>query len=150
MTRNKRWFLGQAILLLLIIFSPFRIELIMPTPTTRFISLILILLGISLTIFASISLKENMKASPKPRKYGHLITTGAYKIIRHPAYSGILLAALGISLWRGDLIRGVLTLALFVFFDIKTKEEEGWLLKTYPQYDSYKKQVTKKFIPWIY
>ena len=147
--RNKQWFLSQAILLLLILFSPFRIKLFLLS-SIRYLGLFLLIIGGVLALYAVLSLKDNLKPSPKPRIGGHLVTFGLYSIVRHPAYSGILLAALGVSLWINDLIRLLLTLGLFVFFDAKSSVEERWLEKVYPGYGNYKKRVTKKFIPWIY
>jgi len=147
--RNKQWFLSQAILLLLILFFPFRIKLF-SLPSIRYLGLFLLIIGGALALYAALSLKENLKPSPKPRVGGYLVTSGLYSIVRHPAYSGILLAALGVSLWMNDLARVLLTLGLFVFFDAKSRVEESWLEKTYPDYAEYKKRIKRKFIPWIY
>jgi len=147
--RNKQWFLSQAILLFLILFSPFRIELF-SLSGIRYLGLFFFIIGGVLALYAALSLKENLKPSPKPRAGGYLVISGLYSIVRHPAYSGILLAALGISLWMNDLIRVLLTLGLFIFFDAKSRAEESWLEKTYPDYAEYKKRIKRKFIPWIY
>lgn len=147
--RNKQLFLSQTILLLLILFFPFRIKLF-SLAGIRYLGLFLVIIGSVLALYAVLRLKENLKPSPKPRIGGYLVTSGLYGIVRHPAYSGILLAALGISLWMNDLIRIVLTLGLFVFFDAKSRVEESWLEKTYTDYAEYKKRVKRKFIPWTY
>jgi len=147
--RNRQWFLSQAILLLLILFSPFRIKLF-SLPSIRYLGLFFFIIGGVLALYAVLSLKENLKPSPKPRAGGYLVTSGLYNIVRHPAYSGILLAALGVSLWMNDLVRIFLTLVLFIFFDAKSKAEESWLEKTYPDYAEYKERIKRKFIPWIY
>lgn len=146
---NKWWFILQTFLLLLILFSPFRIILCLSL-SIRYLGLFFIILGISLTVHAVLSLKENLKPSPKPRVGGCLATSGLYSIVRHPAYSCILLTALGISLWMNDAIRLLLTMGLFIFFDAKSKVEEKWLERTYSDYIIYKKQVPKKFIPGVY
>ena len=147
--RNKQWFLIQTILLLLILFSPFRISVHLPA-NIRYLSLFFFVIGGFIALYSVLSLKGNLKPSPKPRVGGYLVTSGLYKIVRHPAYSGIVIAALGWGLWMNDLIRILLTLVLFVFFDAKSRMEEKWLEKAYPEYKSYKKHVTKKFIPWLY
>jgi protein-S-isoprenylcysteine O-methyltransferase Ste14 len=133
----------------LILFSPFRIILYLPL-SIRYLGLFFIILGSSLTVYAILSLKENLKPSPKPRAGGCLVATGLYSIVRHPAYSCILLTALGISLWVNDIVRLLLTVGLFVFFNAKSSAEEIWLEKTYPEYGAYKRRVTKKFIPWVF
>ena len=147
--RSKRWELSQTLLLLFILLFPFKVTLNFSL-TVRYLGLFCLIAGSIITICAILSLKDNLKPSPKPKVGGYLVTDGLYKIIRHPAYSGIVIAALGLSLWMSDLIRIALTLMLFVLFDAKSRAEETWIEKTYPEYASYKKQVTKKFIPWVY
>ncbi len=149
LSRNQKWSLSQVIFLLTIIFIPFKIRINLPS-VIRYLGISFMVIGIGLASYAVISLESNLKPSPRPRAGGSLITTGLYSIVRHPAYSGILLAALGASLWMDDLIRIFLTVGLFVFFNVKSSIEESWLEKTYPDYVEYKKRITRKFIPWIY
>lgn len=149
LSMNRKWSLAQATFLLSILFVPFKISMHLPS-VIRYLGISVMVIGIGLASYAVISLKSNLKPSPRPRAGGSLITTGLYSIVRHPAYSGILLAALGASLWMDDLIRIFLTVGLFVFFNVKSSIEESWLEKTYPDYAEYKKRINRKFIPWIY
>lgn len=146
---NKKWSLAQAIFLLLILFFPFKISMNLPN-IIRYLGISFMIIGIGLAGYAVASLKSNLKPSLRPRAGGSLITTGLYGIVRHPAYSGIAIAALGYSLWKNDAIKYVLTFVLLIFFDFKSSIEEKWLEKAHPEYRNYKKQVAKKFIPWIY
>ncbi|MDB5761464.1 MAG: isoprenylcysteine carboxylmethyltransferase family protein, partial [Herminiimonas sp.] len=86
---------------------------------------------------------------PRPLPGGELVTTGAYRLVRHPIYSAIIIGTLGFSLASENLLRLVLTGILFVFFDMKARREEQWLQVQYPAYAIYKSRV-KKMIPWIY
>lgn len=149
LNNNKKWFLAQAILLLSILFFPFKISMHLPN-VIRYLGISCVIIGIALVTYAAMSLKSNLKPSPKPRAGGFLLTMGLYSIVRHPAYSGIVTAALGYSFWENDVIRCVLTVALLILFDLKSNIEEKWFEKTYSEYSNYKKQVAKKFIPWIY
>jgi len=36
-----------------------------------------------------------------------------------------------------------------MFFDVKAKKEETWLIEKFPDYANYRNSV-KKLIPWIY
>src|SRR5439155_10935097 len=72
-------------------------------------------------------------------KVGHtLIRTGPYRWVRHPIYSGILLAMIGTALARGKPI-SVLAIVLFWFgFWFKSRLEEQFMRKTFGQeYDEY-------------
>ena len=149
LNNNKKWSLAQAIFLLSILFFPFKITMHLSN-VIRYLGISFMIIGVGLAGYAIASLKSNLKPSPKPRVGGALITTGLYSIVRHPAYSCILLTVLGFSLWMNDAIRLLLTVGFFVFLNAKSSVEERWLEKAYPEYCNYKKRVTKKFIPWIY
>ena len=149
LNKNQKWSLAQAIFLLSILFIPFKVSMHLPN-VIRYLGISFILIGIGLASFAIASLKSNLKPSPRPRAGGSLITTDLYSIVRHPAYSGIVIAALGYSLWKNDAIRCVLTVALLIFLDFKSSIEEKWLEKSFPEFSDYKKRVNKKFIPGIY
>jgi len=69
--------------------------------------------------------------------------------VRHPIYFGLLLAALGISLFTLSPLRLLLTLLLGVFFDCKATREEKWLLERYPGYPAYQAKV-RKLVPYLY
>ena len=100
-------------------------------------------------IIAVKTLKGNLNPSPKPKVGGELITTGLYSIVRHPAYSAIIMMVFGFSLWTEDAARLLLSVCLLFLFDAKSRMEEKKLKIMYPEYVSYQKQVTRKFIPWV-
>jgi len=147
--QNKHWVLIQTILLLLVLFWPFKIELSLPA-VVKNAGIFSLIGGVVLVVVSVRALKDNLRPSLKPKVGGKLITTGLYSIVRHPAYGAILVSVFGLSLWIGDGVRLMLSVCLLIFFDAKSKMEEKWLEKAYPEYASYKKQVTKRFIPWVY
>lgn len=130
---NTAWVLAQAILLLSIIFLPFKIPMYLPD-VIRYLGASCAIAGIILAVYAAISIKENLRPSPKPRTGGYLVTTGLYGIVRHPAYSGVAISALGYSFWKSDVVRFILAGALFILFDYKSKIEEKLLEKSFPGY----------------
>lgn len=149
MAQNKYWFLIQAVLLLAVLFWPFRIEL--PLPAVMRDAGLLFFIGGLAAAFAAISaLKNNVSPSLEPKAGGKLITAGLYSVVRHPAYGAIIISAFGLSLWTGDGVRLALSVCLFLFFDVKSRREEKWLVLAYPEYANYKKQVRKRLIPWVY
>jgi len=100
-------------------------------------------------MFGVLSLGSNLTAVPYPKEEAVLVVSGAYRFVRHPIYSGIILGSLGWSLLTNSLLALFLTLVLFIFFDVKSRREEQWLKDKYTNYPSYQKQV-RKLIPLIY
>ncbi len=94
-------------------------------------------------------LGTNFTAVPYPKDEGTLIGTGPFRFVRHPMYSGMILIALGWSFWVHDWLTIGYTIILFVFFDIKARREEKWLMEKFPGYPAYQARV-RKLIPFVY
>jgi protein-S-isoprenylcysteine O-methyltransferase Ste14 len=86
---------------------------------------------------------------PQPLPESQLRTGGAYTLMRHPLYTGILLMACGWSLYNNSLAGLAFDAVLFIFFDRKAAREERWLTEKFPHYAAYCRHA-KRFIPWIY
>jgi protein-S-isoprenylcysteine O-methyltransferase Ste14 len=74
-------------------------------------------------------------------KVGHqLIRTGPYRWVRHPIYSGMVLAMIGTAINRGEL-RGVIGAALlWIGFTVKSRIEEQFMTVTFGQeYQEYRR-----------
>jgi protein-S-isoprenylcysteine O-methyltransferase Ste14 len=88
-------------------------------------------------------------ALPQPRRDGTLVETGPYRFVRHPVYSGLILAGIGATIGRESLAAGLATLALVIVLDLKRRREEQWLVERYPGYQAYRRR-TKALIPLVY
>jgi protein-S-isoprenylcysteine O-methyltransferase Ste14 len=83
-------------------------------------------------------------------KQGHeLITTGPYAIVRHPIYTGLLLAVVGSATALGEW-RGVLALVLAVVSCWgKLRFEERWMREQFGEaYQSYSRRV-RAIVPFL-
>ncbi|MDD5628048.1 MAG: methyltransferase [Elusimicrobia bacterium] len=136
-------------MLLTIIFWPWRFALDLPM-AIRCLGVFCLLGGVGSTLAAARTLNRSFRSSLKPMADAPLVQGGLYGFVRHPGYSGIIIAAAGWSLVLGDLARLVLTIVLVLFFDAKSRVEEEWLVRTYQEYGRYRKSVPKKFFPWVY
>jgi len=94
-------------------------------------------------------LRDSLSPFPRPVSGAALVDPGAYRLIRHPIYSGLLLASVGWSLVTGSIVAIAATVLLFLLFVGKAHREEAWLVTVHPEYRAYQ-QRTKRFIPWIY
>ena len=109
----------------------------------------LMALGLALSIAAALNLGANLTPLPHPKDDASFVASGPYRVVRHPMYGGVILLALG---WAFH-VEGLLTLAYaaltVVFFDIKTRREESWLMRRFPEYAAYRTRV-RKLIPFVY
>jgi len=107
------------------------------------------LVGALITFAGVVSLGRWLTPFPQPLPKSQLRTGGAYALVRHPLYSGILFMAFGWSLYSNSLAGLAFDAMLMVFFDRKAAREEIWLSEKFPDYVAYRGRV-KKLIPWIY
>jgi protein-S-isoprenylcysteine O-methyltransferase Ste14 len=94
-------------------------------------------------------LGRNLTAYPKPIDDGELTERGAYSIVRHPIYSGVILCVAAWALVTCTISGAFAALIAFVFFDRKAAFEERFLINKYTGYAAYRQHV-KKLIPFVY
>ena len=92
---------------------------------------------------------DALTAVPHPRDEAQLIERGAYRLVRHPIYGGLVIAAAGWALARVSVAALVGAIALLVFFDLKRRREEAWLDERFADYPAYRTR-TRRFIPWLW
>jgi protein-S-isoprenylcysteine O-methyltransferase Ste14 len=114
-----------------------------------FLGLLFGFLGGLLGLAGVVSLGRNLTAVPYPKDDASHVQSGAYNFVRHPIYSGILLAGIGFAFVTNGTLTFLYVLILFIFFDIKSRREERWLTEKFPTYTTYQKKV-KKLIPFVY
>ena len=110
--------------------------------------LILCIAGFALAVWARRHLGRNW-GMPMSLKEGHeLVTTGPYRYVRHPIYTGLLLAILGSALATTAAWLAILVW-VGVYCAYSARTEERLMLQQFPeQYGQYKKR-TKAVIPFV-
>ena len=111
--------------------------------------LILCLGGFALAVWARFNLGRNW-GMPMTFKEGHdLVTAGPYRYVRHPIYTGMLLAILGSALVAGRIWLVVFA-GMTIYSVYSARTEERLMLEHFPeQYTDYKRR-TKAFIPFVF
>ncbi len=146
--RGEGWFAIQLLIFAAILLSP--VVESFPFPLwLRVLGLPILAIGGVLGTLGILGLGTNLTPFPKPKEGGYLVTSGVYGLVRHPIYSGLIAGTLGWALLTGSLLGLAFAVLLFIFFDLKSRREERWLVETYPTYPEYQ-QCVKKLLPWVY
>ena len=115
----------------------------------RVVGGVLIALGVATAVMGLAGLRQNLTAVPRPVPGGSLVDHGIYGVVRHPIYTGAILAAFGWGLVTASPAALAAAAVLGVFFDVKARREEAWLLAAYPAYAAYRRRV-RKLVPLVY
>jgi len=94
-------------------------------------------------------LGRQLRPYPKPTEEGSVKHSGAFGLVRHPMYGGVLLMAMGWALASSPLTLVPWTVAA-AFLDAKRRREEAWLLEEHPEYAEYMASVPHSFMPFVW
>jgi protein-S-isoprenylcysteine O-methyltransferase Ste14 len=104
--------------------------------------------GIGLAVWARVHLGRNWGMPMSQRAEPELVTSGPYRFVRHPIYSGLLVAMLGTALVNNLLGLIVVAVLTAYFYYCGTVEERN-LAATFPTaYPAYRSK-TKMLIPFL-
>jgi protein-S-isoprenylcysteine O-methyltransferase Ste14 len=107
-------------------------------------------LGIGFTVWARVHIGRNWSARVVIKEQHELVRSGPYALVRHPIYTGLLLAIAGTALVTGEW-RGVLALALAtVGFFVKAKREENILSREFGEDFELYRQQTGMLLPKVH
>lgn len=136
---------GQFVLLGLLILVP-RGELAFSALWISLTSQIILYLGLIVVGFGFFGLGSALTAHPIPNKKAKLVTTGIYRYIRHPIYTGLMIAGISLTINGGLFPHGVFLIALILLLNYKARFEEGLLQSRFPDYSAYAAK-TGRFLP---
>ena len=112
--------------------------------------LALALLGFGISVWARLTLGANWSGRVTIKDDHQLITSGPYKLIRHPIYTGIITAVLGSAIAL-DKLQGLLSfvIVLVIYLRKLRIEERALLLHFNDAYEQYKRRSYALF-PYLY
>ena len=107
--------------------------------------------GVLFAIWARRILGANWSAAPTIKENHELVTAGPYEFVRHPIYTGLLLALFGSVVLARGRVRDLVAFALaVVLLWMKLKIEERLMKTAFPDtYPAYKRR-TKALIPFFF
>lgn len=104
--------------------------------------------------FFYLTSRENPYLSPAVRiqqeRGQTVVSTGPYRYVRHPMYSGFILFAIGTALLLGSGYGVLGALVLIVMMAWRAVREERVLLNELPGYGDYMARVRYRFIPFVW
>ena len=118
------------------------------SPVLETIGAVVFASGIALAVWAHVQLGRNWGMPMTQKAEPELVTTGPYRFVRHPIYSGLLAGLLGTTL-ANNLIGLIIVAILGAYFYYSASVEEKNLTATFPTaYPAYRAR-TKMLIPFV-
>jgi protein-S-isoprenylcysteine O-methyltransferase Ste14 len=113
-----------------------------PTMVAYWLGFIMAVAGLAFAVWARVYLGRNWSGTVTVKQDHELIRSGPYRLVRHPIYSGLLLALLGTAVAIGEW-RGLLAfIAIAAGFLIKIRTEERFMAETFGDaYAHYRAEV---------
>ncbi|MGD0535494.1 MAG: isoprenylcysteine carboxylmethyltransferase family protein [Methanoregula sp.] len=111
--------------------------------------LLITVAGLAFAIWARVHLGKNWSGMPTIREEHTITRTGPYRFVRHPIYSGLILALTGTAIGIGYFLIFCCVLLVFGLLVIKFRMEEKFLEEEFgEEYARYKREV-KALIPYV-
>jgi protein-S-isoprenylcysteine O-methyltransferase Ste14 len=119
-------------------------------PSIALTALVLVIAGMLLAYWARVHIGRNWSGQVVVKEGHTLITSGPYRWVRHPIYSGMTIALVGTAL-ATCAPYGFIALALILFgFLVRVRLEEALMRETFPfDYDAYSRR-TARLIPGVF
>lgn len=107
-------------------------------------------IGVAIAIWARTILGTNWSGIVTVKQDHTLIRTGPYRTVRHPIYSGLILALFGTALTLGQVRDLVAIVVVFLTLLIKSRTEEQFMTEQFGrEYEEYRR-TTRALIPFVF
>jgi protein-S-isoprenylcysteine O-methyltransferase Ste14 len=138
-----------VVVILLLRHGVFRDHGVNTDPWRAGLGLVFFALGLGFAVWARVHIGRNWGTPMSQKEEPELVTSGPYRLVRHPIYSGILVAGVGtaVALSWVWLIAVALAATYCVF---SATVEERYLTEQFPDaYPAYKR-ATKMLAPFVF
>jgi protein-S-isoprenylcysteine O-methyltransferase Ste14 len=123
-------------------------DLAVRSPVLEGVGTLLFVAGLAVAVWARLHLGRNWGMPMTTKDEPELVTSGPYRLVRHPIYSGILLGLLGTAL-ATNLYWLIIAGVMGAYFLYSAKVEERLMTAAFPSvYPSYRAR-TKMLIPFV-
>jgi protein-S-isoprenylcysteine O-methyltransferase Ste14 len=118
-------------------------------PSRTGIGLVLFALGLGFAIWARMHIGRNWGTPMTQKDEPELVTSGPYRLVRHPIYSGVLVAGVGTAIALSWPWLTAVVLA-GVYFLYSATVEERYMTEQFPDNYPVYKRSTKMLVPFIF
>ena len=109
--------------------------------TINYVSNFLIAIALIIIVFSVKDLGKSLSPMPRPKENSKLITSGIYRLFRHPMYYSLIIISFSFFIKSLTIYNLILSILLTFIISNKIKIEEEYLTKKYHIYSVYKKEV---------
>lgn len=109
----------------------------------------LVLVGF-LLIFRVFQVNSYAASTVRVEAHQHVISTGPYRWVRHPMYSGAAVMFLATPVALGSFWTLPVAFGLVGMITARLLEEEKYLAKNLRGYDAYRQQVRYRLVPYVW
>jgi protein-S-isoprenylcysteine O-methyltransferase Ste14 len=125
-------------------------KLFAPSVATVYAGLAITIAGLAFAVLARLYIGRNWSALIQVKEGHELIQTGPYALVRHPIYSGLMLATLGTAIAYGERSGFIGFLMIVAAWSYKSRLEESAMSEQFgTQYERYRARV-KGLIPFVW
>ena len=138
-----------VVVVLLVRVGAFRGHGLNTDPLRAAVGLVLFAVGLGFAIWARIHIGRNWGTPMTQKDEPELVTSGPYRLVRHPIYSGILAAGIGTAVALNWLWLIAVALA-GVYFLYSATVEERYLAEQFPDRYPMYRHSTKMLVPFVF
>lgn len=137
------------VVVVLVRVGAFRAHGVQTDPWRGGLGLVVFALGLGLAVWARIHIGRNWGTPMTQKDEPELVTSGPYRLVRHPIYAGILFAGVGTAVALSWVWVTAVLLA-GVYFIYSATVEERYLSEQFPDtYPAYKRSA-KMLVPFVF
>ena len=116
-------------------------QIIQVTPFSYFAGFLIIIISFIILLVAIKDLGRNLSPFPRPTNNSNLVTTGIYRLTRHPMYYSLIFISFGVFITKLSIYYLFLSISLCLIIKLKIALEEQYLKNKFNNYLLYKNEV---------
>jgi protein-S-isoprenylcysteine O-methyltransferase Ste14 len=121
-----------------------------PSIAVSYAGLVITAVGLVFAILARLYIGRNWSALIQVKEGHQLIRSGPYALVRHPIYSGLMLATLGTAIAYAEVSGFLAFVMILAAWGYKSRLEEAAMVEQFgAQYEDYRAHV-KALVPFVF